>query len=113
MDMVDVFLLHFPFIQKAITMLIMILGPVRYTIVVTKARTNNVRDLQLDKLHRFVRKVEGRNCSYCQRIEKRYHDFIEKYKTCSGCKAVFYCTRSCQKRDWRARHRNECNTSII
>ncbi len=28
-------------------------------------------------------------------------------KKCSACKAVFYCSRECQKRDWR-RHKQEC-----
>eukprot|EP01083_Nonionella_stella_P315062 1136963_1 len=68
----------------------------------------NIRVLKLTELHQFVIKVEGRNCSFCKKMEKR-----EKYKKCAGCKAVFYCTRSCQKRDWCARHRNKCNTVII
>ncbi|TFK24634.1 hypothetical protein FA15DRAFT_408948 [Coprinopsis marcescibilis] len=27
---------------------------------------------------------------------------------CSGCHSVLYCSRTCQKVDWKARHRDEC-----
>ncbi|KAF7326270.1 MYND-type domain-containing protein [Mycena kentingensis (nom. inval.)] len=29
-------------------------------------------------------------------------------KTCSACKAAFYCSSQCQKSDWELAHRNEC-----
>ncbi|KAH6899494.1 hypothetical protein BKA70DRAFT_1569390 [Coprinopsis sp. MPI-PUGE-AT-0042] len=30
-------------------------------------------------------------------------------KTCSGCKTTLYCSVECQKEDWKARHRKECD----
>ena len=28
--------------------------------------------------------------------------------TCKGCKVMKYCSRLCQKRDWKKRHRTQC-----
>ncbi|KAF6748494.1 hypothetical protein DFP72DRAFT_1074112 [Ephemerocybe angulata] len=30
-------------------------------------------------------------------------------KTCSRCHSVVYCSRQCQREDWRSRHRDECH----
>eukprot|EP01084_Bolivina_argentea_P069967 127262_1 len=58
----------------------------------------------------LIRRVEGRICSYviCSNRESRDGNVYEKYKTCSLCQQVFYCTRSCQKRDWVRCHRAMC-----
>ncbi|KAG2003734.1 hypothetical protein CC2G_004316 [Coprinopsis cinerea AmutBmut pab1-1] len=34
---------------------------------------------------------------------------IQGFKMCSGCHSVCYCSRTCQKEDWKRRHRNECS----
>ncbi|EMD42101.1 hypothetical protein CERSUDRAFT_62056 [Gelatoporia subvermispora B] len=34
----------------------------------------------------------------------------DQLSQCSGCKAIFYCSDSCQRGDWR-RHRNYCRRS--
>ncbi len=31
-----------------------------------------------------------------------------RLKICRQCKMVYYCSRTCQKLDWKHRHRNEC-----
>ena len=31
-------------------------------------------------------------------------------KLCKGCKNVYYCSRHCQKIDWKYKHRNNCKT---
>ena len=34
---------------------------------------------------------------------------VHKFRQCNGCQEVFYCSRSCQKLDWKyGRHRQEC-----
>ena len=31
--------------------------------------------------------------------------------TCAGCKVAKYCSSSCQKKDWKAGHKNQCVVS--
>lgn len=31
-------------------------------------------------------------------------------KACGACRAVFYCSAACQKKDWAARHKPFCKT---
>ena len=40
-------------------------------------------------------------CAYCGANDGRY-------KKCTGCKAVSYCSRNCQKNDWKSRHKKSC-----
>ncbi|KAK7007523.1 hypothetical protein R3P38DRAFT_2553205 [Favolaschia claudopus] len=44
----------------------------------------------------------------CDNVE--CENILEKIqlKRCSGCKSVFYCSRSCQAADWRDGHRTAC-----
>ena len=32
-------------------------------------------------------------------------------RKCSGCKEVYYCSRDCQAKDWKQRHKNECQST--
>eukprot|EP00123_Amoebidium_parasiticum_P021715 comp72392_c0_seq1/m.48170 comp72392_c0_seq1/g.48170 ORF comp72392_c0_seq1/g.48170 comp72392_c0_seq1/m.48170 type:complete len:330 (-) comp72392_c0_seq1:613-1602(-) len=43
-------------------------------------------------------------CAKCSKQEP----FLGEYKTCSGCKKVYYCGRECQKADWRT-HKASCS----
>ncbi|TEB22627.1 hypothetical protein FA13DRAFT_1798712 [Coprinellus micaceus] len=36
-----------------------------------------------------------------------------KVQTCSACRSVFYCSKSCQKEDWDSLHRAECGDMKI
>uniref|UniRef100_A0A0G4HUU3 MYND-type domain-containing protein n=1 Tax=Chromera velia CCMP2878 TaxID=1169474 RepID=A0A0G4HUU3_9ALVE len=31
-----------------------------------------------------------------------------KLSACTGCRAVYYCSRACQKKDWKAGHKDKC-----
>ena len=33
---------------------------------------------------------------------------IKAKHTCKGCKVKMYCSKKCQKYDWKFKHRNEC-----
>lgn len=38
-----------------------------------------------------------------------YHSSVlHKLSTCGGCRRVTYCNATCQKKDWKAGHRNSC-----
>jgi hypothetical protein len=43
----------------------------------------------------------------CNNWEKEPKEF----KACSRCKAVAYCSRDCQKKDWKAQHKSTCVTT--
>ena len=31
---------------------------------------------------------------------------------CGGCKSIWYCSRKCQKKDWKAQHKAVCKAAI-
>ena len=49
--------------------------------------------------------IESVQCSW-HRCSVRFQSI--QRKTCSECQLVFYCSRSCQKRSWRDKHRHVC-----
>ena len=78
----------------------------------------NINNKKLKYFLKFCQKIYfqcGKNprCGYnrCNNIiVRRKHcvnESISKH-TCSGCKSKMYCSRLCQKRDWKFKHKNEC-----
>jgi len=47
-------------------------------------------------------------CREYQRAKERDVDVRPRWYRCAGCHGVFYCSRRCQKVDWRHRHRALC-----
>ena len=99
---------QYPFIKMAIASIGKIVGEVTlgklmgyFKVHPTFKRFAHLSDLCI--------KIEGRNCVYpgCSNQESR-DGMIEKYKTCSACRIVFYCSRRCQKRDWKKVHKYIC-----
>ena len=43
-------------------------------------------------------------CGHCGAVEPQ----PGIYKMCSACKSVYYCSSTCQKKDWRAGHKGKC-----
>ena len=41
---------------------------------------------------------------------KKCRRFGDKIMTCGGCNRARYCSRSCQKYDWKHGHKEECTT---
>eukprot|EP01084_Bolivina_argentea_P154643 269536_1 len=47
-----------------------------------------------------------RLCGYCKRT---YSDMNRKNKCCKGCGLVFYCSKQCNKLNWKNKHKYECD----
>ncbi|KAF8181242.1 hypothetical protein K438DRAFT_1841412 [Mycena galopus ATCC 62051] len=56
---------------------------------------------QFDSGQHLTRKA----CDYeeCGRIQRK-----TDFKRCAGCKRLYYCSKECQIKDWRAQHRRTC-----
>ena len=46
----------------------------------------------------------NRGCFECEDLER-------KFSRCGGCKLPFYCSRKCQRADWKARHKHVCKNA--
>ena len=51
----------------------------------------------------FKKRVELKLCAECGKHE----DYLDALKTFQRCEATFYCSRKCQKRDWK-NHKKVC-----
>lgn len=52
-------------------------------------------------------RFECQPCQGCGQLESQPGDF----KRCGGCKSVYYCGRKCQAQDWKASHKQKCQTA--
>merc|ERR1712228_104755 len=59
-----------------------------------------VNKIYSKKRKNIKKKLKKMACSYCGRKGK--------LMCCTGCMKSVYCTKLCQKRDWRAGHRKKC-----
>ena len=57
-----------------------------------------------------VEKIKPKHCNHCN-IEENIGDGKNKFKYCGKCRLVKYCTRRCQKKDWK-KHKLECCKQI-
>eukprot|EP01084_Bolivina_argentea_P061654 112709_1 len=65
--------------------------------------------VSINALTRVMISMYGSKCSYCNHIGKKFN----RFKVCKYCKIRFYCSRSCQKKDWIKIHRKYCNIHHI
>ncbi|KAJ7132699.1 hypothetical protein C8R46DRAFT_655664 [Mycena filopes] len=69
------------------------------------------RDLNRERLRLFVGLRRRRKTSHraCGDMECGQIHFKTRFRRCSGCHAVYYCSADCQRADWhRGGHRNQC-----
>ena len=91
-----------PLIQKELNSIVDIIGAKLYSFLFEKQLRHFKPWRKHLDLMRLIAKIEGRKCSFgeCRNQESRHNGVMQKYKTCSACRNVFYCSKSCQKRDW-------------
>ena len=41
-----------------------------------------------------------------------FEEKVREFERCATCKAIAYCSRSCQRKDW-ADHRNVCKAGLV
>lgn len=54
--------------------------------------------------------LQGIQCGGCGRRENL--DRGEKFKKCAACKKIYYCSRKCQKKDWKSGHQMSCKNQM-
>ena len=77
------------------------LGKARVAEHAHKRRMSMRNSLLLDLRETVTCGYEG--CSTKQDVSKRI------FKICSGCKIAYYCSSKCQKKAWKAHHRQTCS----
>ena len=50
------------------------------------------------------KKGTGKSCGWCERVQEQG----ERFNSCSRCKVVYYCSKTCQREHWRNGHRDTC-----
>jgi hypothetical protein len=56
-----------------------------------------------------LQKHTGNPCAPCANPScHNWETEPKKFKSCSTCKLVAYCSRDCQKKDWKAQHKAKC-----
>ena len=78
----------------------------RYPIEITavqegRRRTNTATFIHGEGLMVSAGRVDRRRCANCDQT------FDRALRACARCKVVYYCSRECQRADWRS-HKNVC-----
>ena len=78
---------------------------------VKKTKTNNMESFFLAKKKHTFNNHDGKTklskiCAFCNKIEET----TDSFKICSRCKISIYCSKECQKKHWKAIHKNNCKS---
>jgi hypothetical protein len=56
-----------------------------------------------------ILKHTASSCAPCSNPScEKWETEAKGFKSCSACKGVAYCSRVCQKEDWKAQHKSTC-----
>lgn len=58
-----------------------------------------VAQISEERVNEIKSLYDSKKCSKCQKVAEQI---------CTACRSVRYCTKECQKEDWRATHKKEC-----
>merc|ERR1712228_607669 len=51
-----------------------------------------------------IEKIKSLECAHCFKT-----NIDRACRACTGCMKAVYCSKKCQKIDWKMKHRKECN----
>lgn len=54
-----------------------------------------------------------RTCTYCKKRELPNPRADQKLKRCARCRSALYCSRACQRADWKRGHQRTCSVGAI
>jgi hypothetical protein len=55
----------------------------------------------------IIQKHTANPCAPCSNLScNNWETEPKEFQKCSGCKAVAYCSRDCQKKDWKVQHKS-------
>ncbi len=60
---------------------------------------NFVNKIYAKQRKKFIRRLKNIKCGYCGRLAT---------KACTGCMKIYYCSKHCQKMDWKNSHYANC-----
>ena len=61
----------------------------------------------IERLHLETMKISN-NCSNCSLKHSSFETEVPPFKKCSKCQRVYYCSRECQIKHWKRKHKQEC-----
>ena len=86
-------------------------------------------DIQMNKLTTTLSAILSKRCAYCENQEKGYLEkvkehhyrivWVDLFDFCRGCFKLprelrrWYCSRKCQKLDWKQNHRYSCHRAVF
>eukprot|EP01084_Bolivina_argentea_P216008 366900_1 len=103
---------QFPFLSDAVNAIIDILGTDKWNDLYRSRLVEDPRIVTMSKMWKLTKRIEGRNCSNCNKKEIRDKNENEKFKKCSRCKSTWYCSKECQKYHWKKVHRLHCSENM-
>ena len=59
-------------------------------------------------LTKLCDKMNNHHRCYFNPCDKILSNSKDRLLVCSGCKSAHYCSKSCQKKDWKLAHRHDC-----
>ena len=74
----------------------------KFTTAVATANATNYK-LCMTLIGKHMQTYHRCYLNQCDKVLKK-----EKLLVCRGCKSAHYCSKLCQKKDWKFKHRNEC-----
>eukprot|EP01084_Bolivina_argentea_P216009 366901_1 len=103
---------QFPFLLDAVNAIINVLGTEKWRELYRSTWLEDPSKATISKMWKLQKRIEGRNCSNCNKNQIRDKQDDEKFGKCSRCKSTWYCSKECQKYHWKKVHRLHCSENM-